>query len=106
QVKENRTRMAAVSGRDVCPVWIRVVEERWQRFVGVGRVNRGQAKLMQIVLALEAVRGFAHFLHGRQQQAEKNANNGDHDQQLDQRESATLFGRGNELKHDVLLNVV
>jgi hypothetical protein len=46
-----------------------------------------QAHLLQIVLALRPPRGFASRLHRRQEQGDQHADNGDHDQQLHQRES-------------------
>ena len=43
-------------------------------------IVQGQPDLLQVVGALGAVGRFAHFLHGRQQQGDQDANDGDHDQ--------------------------
>jgi len=45
----------------------------------VVRVRR-QAELLEVVLALGAVGGLAHLLHGGQQQADQHRDDGDHDQ--------------------------
>jgi hypothetical protein len=46
-----------------------------------------QADLLQVVLARGTGGGLPHFLHGRQQQADEDGDDGDHhQQQLDQRE--------------------
>ncbi len=42
---------------------------------------------MEIVATLGAVGGLAHFLHGRQEQANQDGNDGDDHQQLDEREA-------------------
>jgi hypothetical protein len=46
-----------------------------------------QAQLLEVLLALHPGRGFADLLHGRQEQAEEDADDGNHDQQLDQGET-------------------
>jgi hypothetical protein len=46
----------------------------------------GQTHLLEIVLALGAGGGLAHFLHGRQQQADQDGDDSDDDKQLNQRE--------------------
>jgi hypothetical protein len=51
--------------------------------VGIGVQVQGNADLFEVVLAAGAAGRFAHFLHGRQQQAEKDRDNGDHHQQFD-----------------------
>src|SRR5207247_2378997 len=56
-------------------------------------VGDGEADLLEVVGALHAAGGLAHFLHGRQQQADQNRNNGDHHQQLDQGKRPTGEGR-------------
>jgi hypothetical protein len=43
----------------------------------------GQANLFEVVLARKPVGGFAHFLHGWQQQADEDPDDRDDDQQLD-----------------------
>jgi len=60
----------------------------------------GEAELLQVVGATDAVGGLAHLLHGRQQQADQDRDDRDHHQQFDQRKpvanSPTIF-------HDPLL---
>ena len=46
-----------------------------------------QTKLLKVVLAARAAGGFAGRLHGRQQQRDKNADDGDHNEQLNKRET-------------------
>ena len=43
-----------------------------------------QAELFQVVLALHAVGGLTHLLHGRQKQAHQNGNDRNDHQQLDE----------------------
>jgi hypothetical protein len=53
----------------------------------------GQGNLLEVVLALGARGGFAHLLHGRQEQADQDGNDGNHHQELHKRETcATSFG--------------
>jgi hypothetical protein len=49
-----------------------------------------QADLPQVVLTLRSPRRFPSRLHGRKHQPDQDADDGNHDQQLDQRE--TTFG--------------
>src|SRR2546421_30440 len=51
-------------------------------------VVEGQADLLQVVLALGAGGRLAHLLDGGQEQADEDGDDGDHHQQLDQREPA------------------
>jgi hypothetical protein len=51
----------------------------------------GQAQLLQIVGALQAGGGLADLLDGGQEQADEDGDDGDHHQQLDQRESDTML---------------
>src|SRR5262249_25252099 len=51
--------------------------------VGVVVVVAGQRQLLQVVGALGTGRRLAHLLHGGDQQADKDGNDGNHDQQLD-----------------------
>jgi hypothetical protein len=46
-----------------------------------------QGELLEVVLALGAGGGLAHLLHGGQEQADEEGDDGDHHQQLDQREA-------------------
>jgi hypothetical protein len=50
-----------------------------------------QPELLHVVDALGAPRRFSRGLHGRQKQRYQNADDRDHDQKLDQRETATPF---------------
>ena len=52
-------------------------------------VVAGQADLLEIVGALRAAGGLAHVLHGRQEQADQDGDDGDHHQQFDEREGET-----------------
>jgi len=52
-----------------------------------------QAQLLHVVGALGASGCFSRRLHGRQQQRDQNRDDGDHDQQLDQRETAAARPR-------------
>jgi hypothetical protein len=52
---------------------------------------QGQAELLEVVLALGAGGGLAHLLHGGQEQADQHREDGDHHQQLDQREAAPPY---------------
>jgi hypothetical protein len=45
-----------------------------------------QAELLQIIRAPGSIGRFANFLHRRQKQADKHGYDGDHHQQLEQRE--------------------
>jgi hypothetical protein len=58
----------------------------------VVEVVRGQGALLEVVGALNTVGRRAHLLHGRQQQADEHGDDGDHHQQLDQREAAPRLG--------------
>src|SRR5262249_40776001 len=46
----------------------------------------GQADLFEVVLALSAVGGFPDLLHGGHEQADQDGDDGDHDEELNQRE--------------------
>src|SRR6185312_9923138 len=50
-------------------------------------ILQAKADLLEIVLTLRTSRRFAHFLHGRQQQADQDGDDRDNDQQFDQSES-------------------
>jgi hypothetical protein len=52
-----------------------------------------EAQLPEVVLAFHAVGGLAYFLHGGDQQADEDGDDGDHHQQLDQRERPPGIGR-------------
>ena len=57
--------------------------------VRVVEVKQGQAELLELVLSLDTVRGFAHLLHGRQQEANEDGDDRDDHQQFDQRKGST-----------------
>jgi len=63
--------------------------------VGVGAVVECQAGLLEVVLATHACGGFADLLHGRQQQADEDGDDGNHDKQLDQGEATPFSVRPN-----------
>src|SRR5262245_24440913 len=54
-----------------------------------GVVLHRQADLLQVVLTLGPVSGFTDLVHGRQEQADDDRDDGNHHQELDQREGAT-----------------
>src|SRR5262249_26116535 len=58
-----------------------------ERLVGVVIVMDGQDDLVEVVFALRDGGGLADLLHGRQQHADEDGDDGDHHQQLDQREA-------------------
>src|SRR5262249_9298229 len=62
---------------------------------GILVVVHGQAKLFEVVLGLGAGGGLADFLHGRQQQADQDGDDGNHHQQLDQGETTPFSVRTN-----------
>ena len=51
--------------------------------VGVVMLERGETDLLQVVDAMRATCGLIRRLHRRQEQANQDPNDGDHDQQLD-----------------------
>src|SRR5262249_41896490 len=51
-------------------------------------VVEGERQLLEVVLAAGPVGSLAHLLHGGQEQADEDGDDGDHHQQLDQRERA------------------
>ena len=61
--------------------------------VGVVVVHQRQTDLLQVVVALHAIGGFADFLDRWQQQPNENGNDGDDDKQLDQGEPAAPLPR-------------
>jgi hypothetical protein len=60
---------------------------RGKDFERVVVVVRGQPKLLEVVAALHTTRGLASGLHGREQQGDQDANDGDHDQEFHQRKA-------------------
>ena len=58
-----------------------------------------QANLLEVVGAGHAIGRVAHFLHGGDQQANQNRNNGNDYEQFDQCET-TLVAPGEESAHD------
>jgi hypothetical protein len=85
--QEHRKRSVAVS----LPAVIR--QHRWigsagKNLMHIVIVVQRHAELLEVVLAARAAGRFAGGLNRRQQQANQNANDGDHDQQFDQRKPA------------------
>ena len=66
----------------------------WKHAVGVFIIMNRQADLLEIVLALQPSRRLARRLHGRQQQGDENADDGDDHQKL------------NECKTDFLMTIL
>src|SRR5207253_7295852 len=64
--------------------------EKAQRIVVV---VEGEADLLEVVRTLGACGGLTDLLDGRDEQADENGDDGDHHQQLDQRERAALLHR-------------
>src|SRR5262249_39188244 len=60
--------------------------------VGVVVGVKGEADLLEVVLAAEARGGLADLLHRGDQQGDQHREDGDHHQQLDQREGVTAGG--------------
>ncbi len=56
-------------------------------------IVRGQAELLDVVDALRASCRFAGRLHGGQQQGDQHANDRNHDQKFDQRETTPTLRR-------------
>src|SRR5690348_16887347 len=56
--------------------------------VGVVVIVDGQSELFEIVAALHAGGGLADLLHRGQQETDEDGNDGDHHQELDQRETS------------------
>ena len=71
---------------DIVSVEVKVFYCPANRTGGVVEVVMGQADLLQVVGAADAGGGLADLLDGRQQQADQHRDDGDHHQQLDQRE--------------------
>ena len=64
----------------------------WEPAVRPFVVVQRQADLLEVVRALDARRRLADLLHGRQQEADQDGDDGNHHQQLDERER-TRTGR-------------
>ena len=67
----------------------RQVDAGGEALVGVVVHVGGQRDLLEVVGALDAGRGGADLLDGGQQEADEDGDDGDHHQQLDQREART-----------------
>jgi hypothetical protein len=63
-------------------------------------VLSGERKLLQVVGALRAGRGFANLLHRRQQESDQDGDDRDHHQKLDQRECDTPRLQAEERGHE------
>ncbi len=68
-----------------------VIDAGRKHCVRVGVVEGGEGDLLEVVHTLRPRGRLAHLLHGRQQQADQDRENGDHDQQLKQREAASYM---------------
>ncbi len=68
--------------------------EGGQFAIGIVEVVGRQAELLEVVGTLGPVGGLAHLLHGRQQQGNQDADNGNHHQQFNQREAARTSPHG------------
>src|SRR5205823_10711265 len=65
--------------------------------IGAGYVDdvvRGERNLLELVRALHAAGGFTSGLHRRQEQCHEHANDGDHDEELDERKRSAEAGKG------------
>src|SRR5262249_34416472 len=58
----------------------------------VVEVVQGQAQLLEVVGTLHTAGRLAHLLDGGEQEADEDGDDGDHHQQLDQRESRKALG--------------
>jgi hypothetical protein len=59
-----------------------------------------EADLLEVVLTLGPGGGFADLLHGGEEQSDQDGDDGDHDQQLNQREPAAAARTDGERSHD------
>jgi hypothetical protein len=64
------------------------IESRREGRMRVVIVVHGDPEVFQVIAAGKAAGGFAGLLDGRQQQGEQHADQGDHDEELDQRETS------------------
>lgn len=89
--KQGRPRGALATGewpRQGRPrLWRRADPPRDDRAERRGVLVQGQPDLPQIVAALDAPGGLPRRLHGREQEGRQQANDGDHDERLDQRKA-------------------
>src|SRR5262249_19385280 len=76
-------------------IWRRQSEPAARRKLGVlvMMIVEGESDLPQIVLAGDPIGALADFLHGGQQKPHQDADDRDHDQQLDQRERGAAGGQ-------------
>jgi hypothetical protein len=56
-------------------------------------VHAAEGHLLQVILALDPPRRLARRLHGRQQQRDQDADDGDYDQKFDKGEAVALHKR-------------
>src|SRR5581483_9177486 len=68
-----------------------------KKLVRIVKIVRGDAELLEIVLALRPRGRLAHFLHGGNQQGDQYGDDGDHDKQFNQRKP-TAHGFGSRLQ--------
>ena len=99
-VARSETQVDAELIRDGCTGGKLIERTNRQVRVRRGVVVVGQRDLLQVVAALHAGGRLANLLHGRQQQADQDRDDGDDHQQLDQRKRRSLF---HPTKHGNLL---
>jgi hypothetical protein len=58
--------------------------------MGIVEIVNGEGELLELIAALRAAGGLTRRLDGRKQQANKDAYDGDDDQEFDQRKGPTL----------------
>ena len=92
----DRRRAAALQGADV---------SGREEVVDAVIVVHRQADLLQVIQALRAPGRLARRLHGRQEQGDQHADDGDHDQQFDQRETGGEPAGPCEAHGDILRDV-
>jgi len=74
--------LSGVEGRQA------IVAGRRESSVDIMIVVQGQPELLHVVETPDPIASLANSLHRRQQQSDQDADNGDHDQQLDERKAS------------------
>ena len=64
----------------------------WKLQMHVVVVVQREANLLHVILALRAASGLTRLLHGRQQQADQNRDDRNHNQQFNEREATLPSG--------------
>src|SRR5262249_17407591 len=86
-VRKEERRPAVSEAKAAVAVRALVNVGRWEGALGVMVAVHGQPELLQVVGALNAGCRRAHLLDGGYEQADEHGDDGDHHQQLDQREA-------------------